>query len=59
MIQSAIGMLSPYSADSTAALSSVGVIRRLSRCSASPPNPHPSSATEIATNAKWYQIVAE
>ena len=45
-------MLSPYSADSTAAFSSVGVIRRLSRCSASPPNPHPSSATEIATNAK-------
>jgi hypothetical protein len=30
-----------------------------SRCRAKPPSPQPSSATEIATKAKWYQIVAE
>ena len=43
-----------------AALSSVGVSQRpFVRCSAKPPRPQPSSATETATNAKWYQIVAE
>ena len=30
-----------------------------SACSANPPRPQPSSATEMATNAKWYQMVAE
>ena len=32
---------------------------RAGRCSPNPPSPQPSRATEMATNAKWYQMVAE
>jgi hypothetical protein len=34
-------------------------MRSRRRCRAKPPSPQPRSATEIATKAKWYQIVAE
>ncbi len=33
--------------------------RPRSRCRAKPPSPQPSRATDTATKAKWYQIVAE
>jgi hypothetical protein len=33
--------------------------RDFARWRANPPSPQPRRATEIATKAKWYQIVAE
>ena len=52
-------MAAAYSSVSRAALSNDGASRRRSACSANPPSPQPSRATEMATNAKWYQMVAE
>ncbi len=42
-----------------AVFSSEKAIRFRSRWTANPPRPQPRRATEMATNVKWYQMVAE